>query len=284
MSVQRLKVGLMTSEAPSLSPSRAAEFVMCPLRYRFRAIDRLPEPPSAEAVRGTLVHLVLERLFDLPAAERTPAAAVQLLAPAWQDLVALEPECLDLHADDEERDRWLETAAAIVERYFVLEDPRSIEPAERELFLEHLHESGVVLRGIIDRVDAAPDGALRIVDYKTGRPPGERYEAAALFQLRFYALLLWRTRGVLPTVLQLLYVADGTVLSIAPDADDLRRTEQRAIAVWRAIRSAEASGEWLPGERPPCSWCAYQALCPAWGGTPPPLPATPTPRAADVLS
>ena len=52
----------------------------CPLLYRFRVIDRLPEPPTAATARGTLVHAALERLFDLPAADRTPAAARALLA------------------------------------------------------------------------------------------------------------------------------------------------------------------------------------------------------------
>ncbi len=51
---------------PSLSPSRAADFMTCPLLYRFRVVDRLPEPPSPAAARGTLVHAVLERLFDEP--------------------------------------------------------------------------------------------------------------------------------------------------------------------------------------------------------------------------
>ena len=60
---------------PALSPSRAADFKQCPLLYRFRTIDRLPQAPSSAATRGTVVHAVLERLFDLPAAERTVEAA-----------------------------------------------------------------------------------------------------------------------------------------------------------------------------------------------------------------
>ena len=59
---------------PALSPSRAADFMTCPLLYRFRVIDKLPEPPSEATARGTLVHAALERLFDLPAADRTPQA------------------------------------------------------------------------------------------------------------------------------------------------------------------------------------------------------------------
>ncbi|NUP20980.1 MAG: DUF2800 domain-containing protein, partial [Streptomyces sp.] len=56
--------GTRVAIAPaSLSPSRASDFMQCPLLYRFRVIDRLPEKPSAAATKGTLVHAVLERLF-----------------------------------------------------------------------------------------------------------------------------------------------------------------------------------------------------------------------------
>src|SRR2546429_8742466 len=69
---------------PSLSPSRAADFKTCPLLYRFRTIDRLPEQPTFDQARGTLVHAVLERLFDLPAADRTVDPAAALVEEQWQ--------------------------------------------------------------------------------------------------------------------------------------------------------------------------------------------------------
>ena len=68
----------------ALSPSRAGDFISCPLLYRFRTIDRLPEPPSPDALRGTVVHKVLEDLFDLPSPERTPERAGEMLEPAWE--------------------------------------------------------------------------------------------------------------------------------------------------------------------------------------------------------
>src|SRR6202041_202054 len=57
---------------PALSPSRASDFKQCPLLYRFRAIDRLPEPASAAQLRGSVVHAALEQLYALPASERLP--------------------------------------------------------------------------------------------------------------------------------------------------------------------------------------------------------------------
>ena len=64
--------------------------------YRFRTIDRLPEQPSPDAVRGTVVHKVLEDLFDLPAAERTPERAADMLVPAWDALLEAEPELAEM--------------------------------------------------------------------------------------------------------------------------------------------------------------------------------------------
>jgi putative RecB family exonuclease len=260
----------------SLSPSRAGDFLSCPLLYRFRTIDRLPEPPSAAALRGTLVHKVLEDLFDLPALERTPERADALVVPTWEALAATEPDLADLFApgspDGPESAAWLLSCRQSLEAYFSLEDPRRLEPAERELYVESLLDSGLLLRGFVDRVDVAPDGSVRIVDYKTGRSPGEHVEAQALFQLKFYALVLWRMRGVVPSVLQLVYLGNAEVLRYRPDVDDLLATERKVEAVWRAIETARRSGEWLPRRSGLCGFCAHRALCPEFGGTPPPLP------------
>src|SRR5829696_1256393 len=103
---------------PALSPSRAGDFKQCPLLYRFRAIDRLPERPTRAQVRGTLVHVVLERLFDLPAAERVPSAAHALVAPCWAQLRADDPELVgalfDGGEDDPELAGWLESAGPLL--------------------------------------------------------------------------------------------------------------------------------------------------------------------------
>lgn len=110
----------------SLSPSRASDFMQCPLLYRFRVIDRLPEKPSEAATRGTLVHAVLERLFDNPAVERTAGRATALIPGQWDRLLESKPELSELFSDDAEGERlsrWLAEAERLVERWFSLEDP-----------------------------------------------------------------------------------------------------------------------------------------------------------------
>lgn len=329
---------------PSLSPSRAADFKTCPLLFRFRTIDKLPEQPSADQVRGTLVHAVLERLFDLPAASRTPEAAAALVTPEWERLLADEPDLAALfaseppgvgHATDPVRDpaaaalvrdpagtpalvgdpaaagalvrdpaaeaaeadaigqaalvdapagaaeaarlaTFLSGARDLLGGYFAVEDPQRLEPAERETLISTTIDEKLLIRGYIDRLDVSPAGDLRVVDYKTGGAPREAFEGRALFQLKFYALVLWRTRGVVPRVLRLLYLKDAEVLDYSPDAGELERFERTLIALSNAVERAKRDQDFRPKPSRLCGWCNHQALCPEFGGTPPPFPTAPT--------
>jgi putative RecB family exonuclease len=255
----------------------------CPLLYRFRVIDRLPEPSSPVTTRGTLVHAVLERLFDSPAPERTLELATSLLEPEWARLLGDEPELIDLFAQPDggidspqgvanRVTAWLVSARGLLETYFALEDPTRIEPAQRELLVEATLDDGVRLRGFVDRVDVGSGGQTRIVDYKTGSSPPEFFEAKALFQLKFYALVMWRVSGAIPALLQLIYLGDGQVLRYAPDEADLLATERKVRALWAAIERGLAKHEFPPRRSRLCDWCAHQGICPEFGGTPPAYP------------
>jgi putative RecB family exonuclease len=256
----------------SLSPSRASDFKTCPLLYRFRSIDRLPEKPSAAATRGTVVHAVLERLYDLPAAGRTLLSAQAMVDPEWQKLREVTPEVDGLfEADPGALGPWLDSARDLVANYFKLEDPTRLEPAAREERVEVVMD-GLRLRGYVDRLDVSTAGDLRVVDYKTGATPREAFEGKALFQMKFYALVLWRMRGVVPRQLRLIYLADSDTLSYSPDAQELERFERTLHAIWAAISRATESQDFRPNPSRLCNWCDHHAFCPAKGGTPPPFP------------
>ncbi|NMO92836.1 PD-(D/E)XK nuclease family protein [Actinomycetospora sp. TBRC 11914] len=255
---------------PALSPSRAADFKQCPLLYRFRVVDRLPEQRSPAQVRGIVVHAVLERLFGLPATDRVPARAHALLAEVAAELTAEDRALLDT-AD----------AARLVDAYFAMEDPTRLSPEACEVFLEAELESGVGLRGYVDRLDVGAGGEVRIVDYKTGAAPRAVFEARALFQLKFYALVLLRSRGVLPDQLRLMYLGDGESLSLRPGREELERFERTLVALWQAVLRAAPTGDFRPSPGRMCAWCSHQAACPAFGGTPPAYPGWPDERHGD---
>jgi len=122
------------------------------------------------------------------------------------------------------------------------------------------------------------------VDYKTGTVPREEFEARALFQMKFYALVLWRTRGTVPKLLQLIYLGNGEIVRYAPDEADLLATERKIEALWKAIERAIQVQDWRPRPSRLCNWCSHQQFCPEFGGTPPPLPVVDPCTAGDVAA
>jgi putative RecB family exonuclease len=263
----------VTAPEWSLSPSRALDFKNCALLYRFRVIDKLPEPPSIDAARGTVIHGILEKLFDLSAPERTIAAAIDLAEPQWQGLLGEDEALAAMVAEiPGGLPGLLESTNTLLDSYFALEDPQRIEPAEREVLVEGTLASGVHLKGFVDRLDRSPAGDLRVVDYKSGKSPAEAFEGKALFQLRFYALLLWRSTGVLPRMLRLYYLRDREILDYSPDESDLTSLERQLEAIAAAITKARETGDFRHKPSKLCGWCDHQAVCPAFGGTPPPIP------------
>jgi putative RecB family exonuclease len=252
----------------TLSPSRASDFKTCPQLFRFRAIDRLPEPPSPYQARGTTAHLALQRLFDLPPEQRTPQALYDLFRQAWVEIRGTEYE--GLFATVEEERAWGLESLQILANYFAVEDPASFEPLAREMDMtEDL--DGITIRGILDRMETAPDGSVVISDYKTGKAPPERYALPAFFALKIYALLIRRRTGSTPGALRLIYLNGPVVYQIPVNDAQLDAMDRQLRALWAAIEHAIARDDFPPRPGPLCEWCSFRDICPAWAGAAGPL-------------
>lgn len=251
----------------SLSPSKVATFKDCALAFRFSAIDRLPEPPSVPAVKGSLVHRALELLFvDLPP-QRTRERAHECLATAAAEFVD-DAEFVGLELDDVATGEFLADAAAMVDRYFELEDPTTFDPIGIELMLA-AEVDGLLLRGIIDRLDLDADGELVVTDYKTGRVPSQQQELSRLGGVQFYAFLCERLFGRRPARVQLMYLGpDPQIIVAVPTEQSTRGLEQRVRAIWTAVERACERDDFRPKQSMLCNWCSFKAYCPAFGGDP----------------
>ncbi len=244
----------------SLSPSRASDFKRCPQLFKFSAIDRIPTPPTVYQARGTTVHLALERLFELPAQDRTPERLSDLFRTAWQEL---KPgEFADLFADVATERAWGIESLAILNNYFALEDPTQIEPLSRELDMTQT-VGDMTIRGILDRMEETPEG-LVITDYKSGKAPQERFAMSAFFGLKIYALLVRIREERTPVALRLMYLTGPTVLEIPVDDGQLDAMERQLEALWSAIEEAIAIDRFPPRTGVLCDWCSYQDICPAF--------------------
>jgi putative RecB family exonuclease len=247
----------------TLTPSKVTAFTNCPLAFRFSQIERLPEPPSPHAVKGTLVHAALEGLFwHHPAGDRTPEAAVAEVERAWQEIQDDE-EFAQLALGPDEAERFVADAQTLVQNYFRLEDPNAARTVGVELGVETTVD-GMRLRGIIDRLDVEPDGSLIVVDYKTGRAPSERYERGSLGGVQTYALLCESLLGRAPAEVRLLYLRQPLAIASKASEQSIRGQRKRAVAVWSAIERACNAEDFRPNVGPLCDHCHFKTSCPAF--------------------
>ncbi len=254
----------------TLSPSRASDYKTCPQLYKFKAIDKIPTEPTTYQARGTTAHLALERLFMLPAADRTPARLYDLFREAWAELKPAEYP--DLFDDVEAERSWGIESLQLLADYFSMEDPASFEPLELEMDLT-VDIGDMAIRGILDRMEEVVEtdsrgnerSVLVITDYKTGKAPPERYASQAFFALKIYALMIRVTRGVTPDRVRLLYLNGPTEYTMDVSDKQLDAMEGQLKALWKAINDAITSGRWPARTSALCDWCDFKAtLCPAW--------------------
>lgn len=244
----------------TLSPSRASDFKQCPQLFKFKSIDKIESPPTIFQARGTTAHLALQRLFDLPGPEREPQRLYDLFRAAWMEIKDEDYPGLFESVDDERA--WGIESLNVLANYFSVEDPRTLEPLDRELdMLEDL--DGIVIRGILDRMEETDDG-LVITDYKTGKAPPERFADKAFFALRIYALLIRHRTGVTPDGLKLIYLTGPTVYQVPVDNAQLDTMDTQLRSLWATINTAIETDNFPPQTSRLCDWCSYQEICPAF--------------------
>ena len=270
MTDQTADTALAEPTLVTLSPSRASDFKTCPQLYKFKAIDKIETEPTVHQAKGTTAHLALERLFMLPAADRTPERLYDLFREAWSELKVSEYP--DLFSDRDEERTWGIEGLQLLAAYFSMEDPTAFEPLELEMDLT-VDVGHMTIRGILDRMERiterSPDGSdhevLVITDYKTGKAPPERYATKAFFALKIYALLIRQTRGITPDRVRLLYLNGPTEYTMDINDRQLDAMHRQLEALWSAIEKAIDTDVWPARTSPLCDWCDFKDdLCPAW--------------------
>ena len=136
--------------------------------------------------------------------------------------------------------------------YFQLVDPAAVDVVDRERDI-HTSLDGVPFRGIVDLVDRVPEG-LRITDYKTGRPPSQRFLDSRLSQVWLYAAALESVGDDVSDV-RLLYLGETgagrddrrpTEIARPFDADAVAAAVDEHCDTWGRITEAAATGCFEP--------------------------------------
>ncbi len=242
-----------------LSPSSASTFEQCARRWKLRYIDHLPDPPGVAALAGTFAHRVLELLFQHPAGQRTRDRAKALAREAWPD-TETDPHFQALDLDEAARREFRWKGWLAIEGLWKLEDPMRIDVVATEQNLL-TQVGGVPFRGIIDRLERAPDGTLEVTDYKSGRAPSVRYSDDRLKQVLLYSAAVAAHTGEQPSRARLLYLGQRTIdVAVTPSA--VEPVVDALGVTWSHMHDACTTEVFEPRPGPHCGWCPYTAQCP----------------------
>ena len=241
------------------TPTRLSSWLDCPRRYRMSYLDR-PSPPKgppwAHNSVGASVHNALAGWWRLPLAQRTVAAAGNLVDRGWIN---------EGFADETQSVRQRERAITMVEGYVA-----GLDPADEPLGVERTvatRTDTIAVSGRIDRLDSRPE--LVVVDYKTGRHLLTTDDARSSMALALYALATARVMRRDCHRVELHHLPSGRVLSWEHDEAGLARHLGRAERIAGAIVSAEqalaagveANEVYPPRPGPRCSWCDVRRHC-----------------------
>jgi putative RecB family exonuclease len=241
-----------------LSPSSASMYQQCPRRWRFRYVDRLPDPPGEAALTGTFAHRVLELLFQEPAGERTLDRARRLAREVWPETEDHPSyQALQLDEAGARHFRWRGWLA--IEGLWAVEDPALVQVKATERMVE-TQVGDVPFRGVVDRLDYRDDGRLVITDYKSGRAPTARFADSRLAQVLLYSAAVEASDGIRPAMARLVYLGQRVIDVVATD-DVIRPVVDQLHATWTAINTDRETDEYSPKPGPLCAWCPYAARC-----------------------
>ncbi len=243
-----------------LSPSSASLFEQCPRRWRFRYVDRLPEPVGEEAVVGTFAHRVLELLLGEPAAARTQDRARELARQVWTEVEA-DTDFRSLALDDAAARAFRWKGWTAIAGLWDHEDPCSVEVASTERRIE-VALDGVPFLGVVDRIDRCADG-LVVTDYKSGRPPSRRFQDDKLAQVLLYAAAVGAIDGDAPARARLVYLGrEGRVVEADARPELVDSAVAALRATWERLGEAARADTFDPAPGPLCGWCPHVDRCP----------------------
>jgi putative RecB family exonuclease len=272
------------------SHSRLGCFEKCPRQFHYRYVERRPAPfESIEAFLGKRVHEVLERLYRFVGDGRLPALAAVLrrFRQDWDE--RFDADRVRIARAEEDAAGHRATGERCLERFYRRHYPFD---ADETLGIEEhvsfsLDPRGAYrVRGIIDRLVRARDGALEIHDYKTARrtPPQRVLDGDR--QLALYELAV-RERHPEAGDVRLVwhYLQTGELRRSTRTREQLETLRAETMGL---IDRIETEVDFEPRPSPLCGWCEYADVCPASAAptrpvaraVPPPPRAEPSPLPA----
>ncbi|MDQ3935470.1 MAG: PD-(D/E)XK nuclease family protein, partial [Actinomycetota bacterium] len=230
-----------------LSASDIETYRLCPLKYKFARVFRIPQEPSINQRFGIVVHQVLERFHASGGGSLDQL--MQLFEAAWRR---------SGFGDGSDDLQFRARAVAALRRYWELDRRREAEPVSFERSFS-FHIGPHLLRGRVDRVDRLPDGRHELIDYKTGKAKSEQ-ELREDVQLSIYQMGAREAWGLETAAQSYYYVLENEKVPVAHSEEELERVRGTVTEIADGIMAHRFEPK--PSIEL-CSFCDYRIVCPA---------------------
>lgn len=233
----------------ALSANAVQSYSTCPMKFKLERDWKIPGEAAAAMQYGFAIHTVLKNYYD-------PAAHAKELS--IEDAVqAFRHEFGKGYIDDPVQRKIYEERGEDQVRTLLLASPRG---SANVIATEHKFSFKLgdrEIRGRIDRIDQLEDGAVRVIDYKTGAPKDRKFAEESL-QLSIYAMAVAQM-NLSPRELVLVNVQDNTMAVAGRTPKQLDTAREKIEDAAEGIRRGQFDPR--PGQH--CRWCDYRNLCPA---------------------
>lgn len=249
------------------SYSRMALYLDCPMKYKFRYVDKIKERPKSYFSFGTAIHHALEFLYSV---KNPPFPTIQQVCDefkkVWEEQSYLEKGYKSqIYADKD----FLKGMQMLKDYYEYNKD--KLIPAFLTEYSFLQEQDGLLLRAIADRIDYVGDGKILVIDYKTGKDVQRLPDQLYMYQkvaecdeklremiCETYDISLSKTQ-----ISQMLYYHVPTNKEYF-----FGRAEDKEIGVFweKVLSTADKINSQIFDPKPSeytCRWCDYKHLCPA---------------------
>jgi DNA helicase II / ATP-dependent DNA helicase PcrA len=230
-----------------LSASDIETYRLCPLKYKFGRVFRIPQESTIHQRFGIALHTVLERFHKSPGAGRE--TLFELFESSWRR---------GGFGDTDDELQFRERGIEALERYWENTRDEDGEPVwfERSFSFQL---GPHVIRGRVDRVDRRPDGSYEVIDYKTGRSKTAA-ELRSDVQLSIYQMGARESWGVETSAHSYYYVMTAEKVPVAHSDEELDRVR----ATIEEIGAGISRQDFQPTPKQEiCSFCDFRIICPA---------------------
>jgi len=246
-----------------LSSSSAGTFVQCPQKWKFRYIDRLPDPPGRAALLGTFAHAVLEHLFQERPESRTKEKAIAIATSLWPQMDN-NPDFIALDLSDAEKIEFKHDCKSAFTGVWQIEkyDPQMVEVESTERDVK-VQLGDVPFRGIIDLVHRE-NGELIVSDFKSGKKPrSARDKEEKMKQVLLYAAALLEADKEAVNKVRLVFIGEKTNVDIESDVTELslEKPIEELNQTWNELQTACNDGSFETRTSALCEWCPYVLEC-----------------------